>query len=160
MPEEFSEISRKSVWGVVQDIAAIGDVLRKELPYDSLAGTWHNEDGTDNFTIGIVGRMGEKHHFLSIYTHYFEAPPEPKEINPPNCCAIGTTPNPCPERHSKSAEPPSGGWCITTKSGCRSRLPTSPSCLESTKSARALRRTLKVPRNIRTKQPLTPTPGV
>jgi hypothetical protein len=55
-----------------------------------LAGTWHNEDGTDNFTIGIVGGMGEKHHFLSIYTHYFEAPPEPKEINPPNCCAIGT----------------------------------------------------------------------
>jgi len=31
MPEDFSEISRKSVWALIQDIAAIGDVLKKEL---------------------------------------------------------------------------------------------------------------------------------
>jgi hypothetical protein len=88
--EEFSEHSRKSIWALVQDTAAIGEVLRKELPYDSLTATWHNEDGTDDFTIGICGRMGETLHFLTIYTHYFDAPPEPKEMYPPNCCAIGT----------------------------------------------------------------------
>jgi hypothetical protein len=90
MSEEYSEKSRKSVWALVQDMAAIADALRKELPYDSLVATWHNDDGTDDFTIGICGRMGETHHFLNIYTHYFDAPPEPKEMYPPNCCAIGT----------------------------------------------------------------------
>jgi hypothetical protein len=90
MPEEFSEKSRKSVWALVQDMAAIGEVLRKELPYDSLTATWHNEDGTDDFITGICGRMGTTHHFLNIYTQYFDAPPEPKEMYPPNCCAIGT----------------------------------------------------------------------
>jgi hypothetical protein len=90
MPEVFWERSRKSVWALVQDMAAIGEVLRKELPYDSLTATWHNEDGTDNFTIGICARVGEKHHFLNIYTRYFDDLPEPKEIYPANCCAIGT----------------------------------------------------------------------
>jgi hypothetical protein len=90
MPEEFWERSNKSVWALVQDMAAIADALRKELPYDSLTATWHNEDGTDDFTIGIVGRMKKTHHFLNVYTRYFEAEPEPKEMYPPNCCAIGT----------------------------------------------------------------------
>jgi hypothetical protein len=52
MPEEFSKISRKSIWALVQDIAEIGNVLRKELPYDYLTPSWNIEDGTDNFTIG------------------------------------------------------------------------------------------------------------
>jgi len=90
MPEEFSEISRKSVWALVQDISEIGEALRKELPYDSVTPSWNNEDGTDKFTIGICGRIGKTHHFLNIYTHYFDAPPEPKEMYPQNCCAIGT----------------------------------------------------------------------
>lgn len=90
MPEEFSEKSRKSVWALVQDMAAIAEVLRKELPYDSLTATWHNEDGTDDFTIGICARMGNEHYFLTIYTRYFDEPPEPKEVYPSNCCAIGT----------------------------------------------------------------------
>jgi hypothetical protein len=90
MSEEFSEKSRKSVWALVQDMAAIGEALRKELPYDSLTATWHNKDGTDDFIIGICGRMGTTHHFLNIYTHYFDAPTEPKEMYPANCCAIGT----------------------------------------------------------------------
>jgi hypothetical protein len=90
MPEEFSEVSRKSVWALVQDMAAIADALRKELPYDSLTATWHNEDGTDDFTVGICARMGKAHHFLNIYTHYFDEPPEPREIYPANCCARGT----------------------------------------------------------------------
>jgi hypothetical protein len=129
MPKEFSEISRKSIWALVQDIAEIGDILRKELPYDYLTPSWNVEDGTDNFTIGICARMGEKHDLLTIYTHYFDAPPEPKKMYPPNCCARGTleisASGPCHEKHSKSVEHRSGGWCIITASGSRSRLPTS-----------------------------------
>ena len=34
--------------------------------------------------------MGKTHHFLNIYTRYFDDLPEPREIYPPNCCAIGT----------------------------------------------------------------------
>ena len=90
MPEEFSEKSRKSVWALVQDMAAIGEALRKELPYDSLTATWHNEGGTDDFTIGICARIGNTPHFLNIYTRYFDSLPEPKEMYPPNCYAIGT----------------------------------------------------------------------
>jgi hypothetical protein len=90
MPEEFSEVSKKSIWALVQDIATIGEVLKKELPFDYLTPSWHAEGGTDNFTIGICARMGEKHHFLTIYTHYLDAPPEPKEMYPPDSCALGT----------------------------------------------------------------------
>jgi len=90
MSEEFSEKSRKSVWALIQDMAAIADVLRKELPYDSLTASWNNEEGTDDFTIGICGRIGEIHHFLTFYTRYFDSQPEPKEMYPPGCCATGT----------------------------------------------------------------------
>jgi len=88
--EKFSEISRKSVWALIQDTAAIGNVLKKELPYDSVTPSWHNDDGTDDFTIGICARMGKTHHSLNIFTRYLDASPEPKEMYPPNCCAIGT----------------------------------------------------------------------
>lgn len=90
MPEEFSEISKQSIWALVQHFVAIGNVLKNELPYDYLTPSWHIEDGTDNFTIGICARAGENHHFLTIYTHYFDAPPEPKEMYPLDCCAAGT----------------------------------------------------------------------
>lgn len=99
-PEDFLGLSRKSVWALVQGMAAIGEVLRKELPYDSLTATWHNEEGTDDFTIGICARMGNEPHFLTIYTRYFDAPPEPSEMYPPNCCAVGNL-----EIHSLAPSP-------------------------------------------------------
>jgi len=36
MTEEFSEISNQSIWTLVQNIVAIANVLKKELPFDSL----------------------------------------------------------------------------------------------------------------------------
>jgi len=90
MPEEFLEISNKSIWALVQHFVAIGDVLKNELPFDYLTPSWHIEDGSEDFTVGISARRGEKHHLLTIYTHYLDAPPEPKEMYPPDCCALGT----------------------------------------------------------------------
>src|ERR1700740_928951 len=89
MPEEFSEISNQSIWALAKHIAAIADVLKKELPFDYLTPSWHIEDGTDNCTVGIFARWGEKRHSLMIYTHYLDAPPEPKAMYPPDCCAVG-----------------------------------------------------------------------
>ena len=83
MPEEFSEISNESIRSLIQHIIAIGNVLKKELPFDYLTPSWHFEDGTDNLTVGISVRWGEKHHSLMIYTHYLDAPPEPKGMYPP-----------------------------------------------------------------------------
>ena len=57
MPEEFSEFSNQSIPALVQDIVAIGSVLKKELPFDYLAPSWHIEDGTDNCTVGISRRV-------------------------------------------------------------------------------------------------------
>jgi hypothetical protein len=38
--------------------------------------------------------------FIMIYTHYLDAPPEPKEVYPAACCAVGTlhvfSPEPLP----------------------------------------------------------------
>jgi hypothetical protein len=90
MPEEFSEISNKSIWALVQHFVAIGNVLKQELPFDYLTPTWHVEDGSEDFTVGISARWGEKHHSLTIYTHYLDEPPEPKEMYPADCCAVGT----------------------------------------------------------------------
>ena len=90
LAEDFSEISTKSIWVLLKHIVAIVDVLKKELPFDDLTPNWHIEDGTDNFTVGISGRWGERYYHLTIYTHYLDAPPEPKEMYPPECCALGT----------------------------------------------------------------------
>ncbi len=90
MAEDFSEVSTKSIWVLLKHIVAIVDVLKKELPFDDLTPNWHIEDGTDNFTVGISGRWGERYDHLTIYTHYLDAPPEPKEMYPPECCAVGT----------------------------------------------------------------------
>jgi len=87
MPEEFSEISNKSLWVLLNHIVAIGNVLKQELP---LTPTWHIEDGSEDFTVGISARWGDCYHSMMIYTHYLDAPPEPKEMYPPDCCAIGT----------------------------------------------------------------------
>ena len=46
MREEFSEISNQSIWALVQNIVAIANVLKKELPFDSLTPSWHVEDAT------------------------------------------------------------------------------------------------------------------
>ena len=64
MPEDFSEISNQSIWALVQNIVAIGDVLKKELPFDSLTPSWHVEDGTDEFTVGILARWADSYHNL------------------------------------------------------------------------------------------------
>ena len=90
MTEDFSETSTKSIWVLLNHIVAIVDVLKKELPFDYLAPNWHIEDGTDSFTVGISGRWGERYYHLTIYTHYLNAPPEPKEVYPPDSCALGT----------------------------------------------------------------------
>jgi hypothetical protein len=90
MSEEFSEISNQSIWALVKYIVAIGDVLKKELPFDSLTPSWHAEDGTDDFTIGILPRWGDCYHSMMICTHHLDAPPEPKGMYPPDCCAVGT----------------------------------------------------------------------
>ena len=90
MREQFSEISNQSIRALIQYIVAIGNVLKNELPFDYLTPSWHIEDGTDNCTVGIFARWGEKRHSLMIYTHYLDAPPEPKGMCPPDCCAVGT----------------------------------------------------------------------
>ena len=90
MSEDFSEISNKSIWVLLNHIVAIVDVLKNELPFDYLTPSWHIEDGTDNFTVGVSGRWGERYHHLTIDTRYLDAPPEPKEVYPPDCCALGT----------------------------------------------------------------------
>jgi len=59
--------------------------LNKELPFDSLTPSWHSEDGTDDFTIGILARSGDGYHSIMIYTHDLDALPEPKEIYPAAC---------------------------------------------------------------------------
>ena len=90
MSEDFSEISNKSIWVLLKHVVTIVDALKSELPFDYLTPSWHIEDGTDNFTVGVLGRWGKRYHSLSIYTHYLDAPPEPKEMYPPDCCAVGT----------------------------------------------------------------------
>ena len=89
MPEEFSENSNQSIRALIQYIVAIGSALKKELPFDYLTPSWHIGDGTDNCIVGISARWGEKRHSLMIYTHYLDAPPEPKEVYPEGCCAVG-----------------------------------------------------------------------
>src|ERR1700740_316829 len=90
MAEEFRETSNQSIWALAKHIAAIADVLKKELPFDSLTASCHVEDGTDDFTIGILARWGDSHHCITIHTHYLDEPPQPKEIYPAACCAVGT----------------------------------------------------------------------
>jgi hypothetical protein len=100
MPEDFSELSNQSIWTLVQNIVAIGDVLKKELPFDSLTPSWHVEDGTDEFTVGILARWADSYHCIVIQTRYLDEPPEPKEMYPAACCAVGTlqvfSPEPLP----------------------------------------------------------------
>jgi hypothetical protein len=115
MAEKFSDISRKSVWALIQDIAAIGDVLKKELPYDSVTPSWHNDDGTDDFTVGILARWGDSHHSIMISTHYLDEPPEPKEMYPAGCCAIGALQIFSPEALAREALEVCGnseGWMV------------------------------------------------
>lgn len=90
MAEDFSEISNKSIWVLLNHIVATVDVLKNELPFDYLTPNWHIEDGTDYFTVGVSGRWGKRYHHLTIDTHYLDAPPEPNEMYPPDCCALGT----------------------------------------------------------------------
>ena len=90
MHEEFSDISNKSIWALLNNFKAIVETLRTELPFDYLTPSWHIEDGTDDFTVGIRGRWGDNYHLLTIYTHYLDEPPQPKEMYPPDCCATGT----------------------------------------------------------------------
>ena len=90
MSDEFSEVSNKSIWALLEHLIAIVEVLKKELPFDYLTPQWHIEDGTENFMVGIRGRWGERFHSLTVYTHYLDSPPEPKEMYPPECCAVGT----------------------------------------------------------------------
>jgi hypothetical protein len=90
MPEEFSEISNQSIWTLVENIVAIANVPKKELPFDSLTPSWHAEDGADDFTVGILARWGDSYHGMVIQTHYLDEPPEPNEMYPPDCCALGT----------------------------------------------------------------------
>ncbi|MFY9527526.1 MAG: hypothetical protein WAR24_01320, partial [Candidatus Acidiferrales bacterium] len=71
--EDFSEISNKSIWVLLKHLTAIVDVLKNELPFDYLTPSWHIEDATDNFTVGVSGRWGERYHSLMIYTHYLES---------------------------------------------------------------------------------------
>ena len=89
MPEEFSEVSNQSIWMLLERLIAIVEVLKKELPFDYLTPQWHIEEGTDNFMVGISGRWGDRFHSLTVYTHYLDSPPEPKEMYPPECCAVG-----------------------------------------------------------------------
>ena len=88
--KNFSEINHQSIRALVQHVVAIGNALKKELPFDYLSPSWHIEDGTNNCTVGIFARWGQKRHSLMIYTHYLDAPPEPKGMHPPDCCVVGT----------------------------------------------------------------------
>lgn len=89
-PEEFRERSNESISGLVKQIVAIADVLKKELPFDSLAPSWHVEDGTDEVTVGILARWEDRHSCVMIYTHSLDQPPQPQEIFPAESCAVGT----------------------------------------------------------------------
>ena len=90
MQEEFSDISNKSIWALLDNFKAIVETLQAELPFDYLTPSWHIEDGTDDFTVGIRGRWRDNYYLLTIYTHYLDEPPQPKEMYPPDCCATGT----------------------------------------------------------------------
>jgi len=90
MPEDFSEVSNKSIWKLLDDLVAIAKELEKELPFDYLIPQWHIEDATDNFMLGITGKWGDSLHSLTVHTHYLDSPPEPKEMYPPGCCAVGS----------------------------------------------------------------------
>ena len=90
MQEEFSDVSNKSIWALLKNFVAIVDTFKAELPFDYLTPTWHMEDATDNLTVGIQGRWGDNYHSLTIYTHYLDEPPQPKDVYPPDCCARGT----------------------------------------------------------------------
>ena len=90
MSEEFSDVSNKSIWTLLEHLNTIVQVLKKELPFDYLTPQWHIEDGTENFMVGISGRWGDRFHSLTVYTHYLDSPPEPIEMYPPECCAVGT----------------------------------------------------------------------
>jgi hypothetical protein len=48
MPEDFSETSKQSIRALIQQIVAIGNVLKKELPFDYLtqAGISRTESTT------------------------------------------------------------------------------------------------------------------
>jgi hypothetical protein len=52
MSEHFSEISNESIRALIQHIVAIGNILKKELPFDYLTPSWHIEDGTDECSVG------------------------------------------------------------------------------------------------------------
>ena len=113
---------------LIRDIVAIGDVLKRGTPpFDYLTPSWHIEDGTDDCSVGISARWGEKHHSLMIYTHYLDAPPELKWMYPPGCCAVGTLQSPRRnlfyQKRWKFAGLPSGGWSITTTNVYRRQLP-------------------------------------
>ena len=90
MQQEFSETSNQAIWSLVKHIADVADVLKRELPFDSVTASWDAEDGTDDFTIGILARWRDSYHCIMIYTRYLDAPPEPKEMYPAKCCAVGT----------------------------------------------------------------------
>ena len=128
-PEEFRDVSNQSIWALVKQIVAIADVLKKELPFDSLTPSWHVEDGTDEFTVGILARREDSHHCIMIYTHHLDEQPEPKEMYPSACCAVGRFKFfPQRHRHEKCwwfAQLRKAGWSITTANGFRCPLPTS-----------------------------------
>ena len=125
---EFSEISNQSIWALIKHITVIADVLKQELPFESLTPSWHVEDGTDDFTIGILARSGDSHYSIMIYTHYLEAPPEPKEVYPEGCCAVGALQIFSAEALPREALEVVGrrtvGWSITTENGFRCQLRT------------------------------------
>jgi hypothetical protein len=89
MSEDFSETSNKSIWVLLNHIVAIVDVLKNELPFDYLTPSWHIEDGTDNFTVGVSRRWGMRFHDSTIYTHYVwdvvVKPIHGAELSPSQC---------------------------------------------------------------------------
>jgi len=89
-PEEFRDVSNQSIWALVKHITAIADVLKNELPFDSLTPSWHAQDGTDGVTIVILARWSDSHHCITIDTRCVDEPPEPREMYPAACCAVGT----------------------------------------------------------------------
>ena len=129
MPEDFSEIINQSVWALVKHVAAIADVLKKELPFYSLTASCHVEDGRDDFTGGILARWGERYHSIMISTRYLDEPPEPKEVYPESCCAVGMLQvfprRRCHEKRWRFAGRRTVGWLITTANGFRCPLLTS-----------------------------------
>ena len=130
MPQEFSETSNQSIWALAKYIAAIADVLKKELPFDTLTASCHVEDGTDDFTIGILARWADCYHSIMIYTHYLDAPPERSRKK---CIQTAAAPSVrftffplkrrC-ERLWKCAEFRGAGRSIKTANGCRFQVRT------------------------------------